>query len=152
VSAARGRPYSDPYVAGALLGLVLLASFVVAGRGLGASGAFVTGAASVVEAIAPANVAASPVLAVHVGGGGPWHDWLVYEIAGVVAGGHLSARASGRIAPGVERGTGVTVRARIAWSRAAARAGSPSAAARSSPWAAGSSWSPRSPPPTWWRR
>src|SRR5207253_6480376 len=36
------RAYADPYVAGAGLGLVLLASFVVAGRGLGASGPFAT--------------------------------------------------------------------------------------------------------------
>ena len=33
-------PYMNPYLAGIGLGLVLLASFVVMGRGLGASGAF----------------------------------------------------------------------------------------------------------------
>jgi hypothetical protein len=31
------KPYWNPYVAGALLGLVLLATFLVAGQGLGAS-------------------------------------------------------------------------------------------------------------------
>ncbi|MBF8248605.1 MAG: putative transporter component, partial [Bacteroidetes bacterium] len=34
------QPYSNPYLAGLGLGLVLLAAFVVMGRGLGASGAF----------------------------------------------------------------------------------------------------------------
>ena len=34
------RPYSNPYLSGFGLGLVLLAAFVVMGRGLGASGAF----------------------------------------------------------------------------------------------------------------
>ena len=34
------RPYSNPYLAGIGLGLVLLAAFVLMGRGLGASGAF----------------------------------------------------------------------------------------------------------------
>ena len=36
----RPRPYADPYLAGVGLGLVLLAAFVLVGRGLGASGAF----------------------------------------------------------------------------------------------------------------
>jgi uncharacterized membrane protein YedE/YeeE len=34
------KPYWNPYVAGIALGLVLLSSFVVTGRGLGGSGAF----------------------------------------------------------------------------------------------------------------
>ena len=46
VAKARPRPYADPYVAGVALGLVLLAAFLLAGRGLGASGAFATAAAS----------------------------------------------------------------------------------------------------------
>ena len=36
----RGGAYWNPYMAGVLLGLVLLASYLLAGRGLGASGAF----------------------------------------------------------------------------------------------------------------
>ena len=47
------RPYADPYLAGVALGLVLLASFVIAGRGLGASGAFATAAATTVQSVAP---------------------------------------------------------------------------------------------------
>ena len=41
------KPYSNPYAAGFALGLVLLASFAFAGRGLGASGAFAWVAARV---------------------------------------------------------------------------------------------------------
>ena len=47
------RPYADPYMAGVGLGLVLLAAFVLVGRGLGASGAFgatATGLVSMVDA------------------------------------------------------------------------------------------------------
>ena len=44
-------PYSNPYLTGVGLGLVLLAAFVVMGRGLGASGAFASSAAGVVSAI-----------------------------------------------------------------------------------------------------
>ena len=41
------RSYANPYVAGVGLGLVLLAAFVVMGRGLGASGAFASAAAEI---------------------------------------------------------------------------------------------------------
>ena len=34
------KPYMNPYLAGFLLGLVLLATIYITGRGLGASGAF----------------------------------------------------------------------------------------------------------------
>jgi len=38
--AHEAQPYMNPYLAGIGLGLVLLAAFVLVGRGLGASGAF----------------------------------------------------------------------------------------------------------------
>ena len=48
-------PYSDPVVTGVLLGLLLFGTVLLAGRGLGASGAFAAGAAASVEAVAPAD-------------------------------------------------------------------------------------------------
>ena len=75
------KPYADPYVAGVALGLVLLASFVFAGRGLGASGAFTR-------------------IAMQSDG----DPWLVYEIAGVIVGGFVSALLAGRVRREVERG------------------------------------------------
>jgi uncharacterized membrane protein YedE/YeeE len=100
----RVRAYSDPYLAGTGLGLVLLAAFALAGRGLGASGAFTSSAAGVVAAAAPARAAASPLFARYLGGDGPWHEWLLLEIAGVVVGGFLSAVFAGRLQFAVERG------------------------------------------------
>jgi hypothetical protein len=76
------RPYADPYLAGVGLGLVLLASFVLAGRGLGASGAFASAAATSVQAVAPAAIAGQSVSREHLGAGGPLRDWLVVEILG----------------------------------------------------------------------
>ena len=52
--------YSDPYLSGVALGLVLLAAFLFAGRGLGASGAFAATATGAVAAIAPRYAAANP--------------------------------------------------------------------------------------------
>ena len=100
----QGRPYADPYVAGTALGLVLLAAFVIAGRGLGASGAFASGAAGVVAAASPARAAANPYFARYLTGDGPWHEWLLFEIAGVVIGGFLSALVAGRLRAVIERG------------------------------------------------
>jgi uncharacterized protein len=112
-----GRPYSDPYLAGVGLGLVLLAAFWIAGRGLGASGAFGSAAAGVVEAASPGRAAASPYLARFLGGDGPWRDWLIVEIAGVFIGGLLSAWIAGRLRWAIERGphTGRAARLAIAF-------------------------------------
>jgi len=113
-SAARGRPYSSPYAAGVGLGLVLLASFVIAGRGLGASGAFNGAAAGTVAAIAPARAEATPFFARYLREpGGPWRGWLIFEIAGVAIGGALSAGRAGRLRLEAERGPRVTPRTRL---------------------------------------
>ena len=108
------RPYADPYLCGVALGLVLLASYVLAGRGLGASGAFATALATSVQALAPGAVAGNPYLAEHLAEGGPLRDWLVVEILGVLVGGFLSAALAGRLALRVERGVHVQLRQRMA--------------------------------------
>lgn len=109
------RPYADPYVAGTCLGLVLLAAFVIAGRGLGASGAFASSAAGLVAAASPARAAANPYFARYLGGGGPWSEWLLFEIGGVVLGGFLSALAAGRLRAAIERGPRVERGSRLAY-------------------------------------
>jgi len=107
--------YSDPYLAGVALGLVLLGAFVFAGRGLGASGAFAATATGTVAAIAPAYADANPYFARYLARpGGPWREWLLVEIAGVFIGGFVSAALARRLALKVERGRGVAVPARLA--------------------------------------
>ena len=112
-SHASPRPYTNPYVAGVALGLVLLAAFVVMGRGLGASGAFASSAAGVVSAAAPHAARANPYFARYLRGDGPWLDWLLIEIAGVGIGGFLSALAAHRLQLDIERGPRLTQRARL---------------------------------------
>lgn len=109
------KPYSNPYLAGVGLGVVLLAAFVITGHGLGASGAFATTAAGTVAAVAPEYAAAHAYFGRYAGPpDGPWRDWLLFEVIGVFAGGFLSAALAGRLRPAVERGAGVTVRGRLA--------------------------------------
>jgi hypothetical protein len=107
--------YSDPYLSGIALGLVLLAAFVVAGRGLGASGAFASAASSAVHAVAPAYAERNTYFAGYINEpGGLWHNWLVLEIAGVFIGGFVSAVLAGRWHRAIERGHGVSGGSRIA--------------------------------------
>jgi uncharacterized membrane protein YedE/YeeE len=100
----RDRAYADPYLTGLCLGVVLLAAFVITGRGLGASGAFATTAAGLTHAIAPAHADGNPYFASYLAGAGPWRDWLLFELTGVALGGLLSAWAAGRLRGEVERG------------------------------------------------
>jgi len=113
----RESPYLDPYLAGVGLGLVLLAAFVVMGRGLGASGAFGATATAVVSSVAPTHAAQSRIYGgfTAAGGGHPLNNWLVYEILGVLLGGALSALAAGRFRVVLERGPRASVSART-WS------------------------------------
>jgi uncharacterized membrane protein YedE/YeeE len=111
----RSTPYSNPYLTGVGLGLVLLIAFVVMGRGLGASGAFASSAAGAVALVSPQRAQSSGLFASYVGAeGGPWMDWLVFEIAGVAIGGVLSAWRAGRLRFEVERGPRISRRARLA--------------------------------------
>ena len=107
------KPYADPYVAGAALGLVLLAAFVVMGRGLGASGAFASSASGIVAAVDPAGATANPYFSRYLAGKGPWSEWLLVEIGGVVVGGFLSAFFAGRLRLAVDRGPRISRRLRL---------------------------------------
>ncbi|MEG3190927.1 YeeE/YedE thiosulfate transporter family protein [Lysobacter sp. D1-1-M9] len=106
--------YADPYLAGAGLGLVLLAAFVLVGRGLGASGAFASTAAGTVAVVAPDQAAASPLFAHYLAAPGPWLEWLSFELLGVLIGGCLSAALAGRLRLTVERPADVSNLQRLA--------------------------------------
>lgn len=108
------RPYSNPYLAGFGLGLVLLAAFVLVGRGLGASGAFASAAAAVTATAAPETAAANDYFARYLtGSGAPKIDWLVVELIGVTIGGFLSAWFAGRVARTIEKGPRISSRSRL---------------------------------------
>jgi uncharacterized protein len=87
----------NPYAAGVALGLVLLATYLLTGKGLGASGASFRIGVSAVQLVAPAHVEAVPMLAGATEDGPPLRSWLIFEVAGVVLGGFLGARTSGRL-------------------------------------------------------
>ena len=107
------QPYSDPYLTGIALGLVLLGAFVFAGRGLGASGAFASVAATTAGAVAPTSTRANFFFADHLDAGSLTRDWLVIELLGVVVGAWISAALAGRLQRTVERGANTTTTNRL---------------------------------------
>ncbi len=112
----RAAPYTNPYVAGIGLGLVLLAAFVTMGRGLGASGAVNSLVAFLVNLAAPAAARGNEFLAPYIGDGStsPLEAWLVFEVVGVFAGALLSGLLARRVAIGVEKGARASVGLRLA--------------------------------------
>lgn len=112
--------YMDPYLAGFLLGLVLLATIFVTGRGLGASGALKSVVVAAVDGVSPAHAKASPFYAHYVAPGqeSPLKAWLVFEVAGVLIGAFLSGLVSDRLKIVTEAGPRVSRGAR--WAFAAA--------------------------------
>lgn len=103
----------NPYLAGVGVGLVLLAAFVVMGRGLGASGALTSLVAAGVDGVAPDHARSNGLFGHYLATGAPLRDWLVIEILGVTIGGFLSAVAAGRFRWAVERGPRITDRRRL---------------------------------------
>jgi len=112
----RPEPYMNPYLAGIGLGLVLLAAFVLVGRGLGASGAFNAIIAWAVNLMAPEHARSNEFIAGYLGDGSssPLKSWLLFEVVGVFAGAMFSGLLAGRAKVMTEKGPRVTVRTRLA--------------------------------------
>jgi uncharacterized membrane protein YedE/YeeE len=108
-------PYTNPYLAGVGLGLVLLAAFIIMGRGLGASGAFSSLTAVAVHAVAPVHAESNPFWKEYLdsGVGHPLKEWLVFEVLGVLAGSFLSGLLAHRLGIVVEKGPRISRRGRL---------------------------------------
>lgn len=98
------RPYWNPYLAGAGLGLTLVLSYVVLGTGLGASGAIARASAVVAHAALPAATEANAELGAYYENGSPLRHYLVAMLVGTFVGGLLSAASARRTQLAVERG------------------------------------------------
>ena len=104
----------NSYLAGVLLGLVLLMAIFIVGRGLGASGAFKDLATVTVNAVAPEHAVGSSFWGPNLAH--EYHSlksWLSIEVLGVLIGGLLSGIFSGRMKFMVERGPRVKVATRL---------------------------------------
>lgn len=90
--------YLNPYFGGFLLGITLLLTFYITGRGLGASGAVKSAVVTTVESLdkphAEGNAYYSKFLS---DDHSPMYTWLVFESLGVLIGGLISGAVFGRI-------------------------------------------------------
>ncbi|MCG8307142.1 MAG: YeeE/YedE family protein [Cytophagales bacterium] len=110
----KGNKYMNPYLAGLMLGIVLLASFYLTGRGLGASGAMKSVVVSGVSTVSSEYAKNSHFYSKYLGGEySPMKTWLVLEVLGVLIGGFISGAISGRLKFKLEKSPKITGRKRI---------------------------------------
>ena len=94
--------YWSPYVAGAVLGLTLLATFFIMGRGLGVSSAVTKLTAYALAVPFPSWVENNPYLKAFTGGF--FRDWYVIEVAGLLVGALIGSITARRFKLKVEKG------------------------------------------------
>ncbi|MBN2502705.1 MAG: YeeE/YedE family protein [Anaerolineales bacterium] len=108
------KAYVNPYLAGALLGLVLFASFFITGSGLGASGGLNRMLVFVEDLVVPEHVDRTPYLLEMAGGErNPLDSWIVFVTIGVVLGGFTSGWLNGRVKIETNKGPNITRRTRL---------------------------------------
>lgn len=109
------QKFMNPYLAGFLLGLVLLGTIYVTGRGLGASGAVKSVVLSTIVKVAPEHTTNTFFIKTYSEEhpDGPQKDWLVIEVIGVVIGAFFSGVISNRVGIKLERGPNITNKTRI---------------------------------------
>ncbi|CAD5373906.1 Sulf_transp domain-containing protein [Rubrivivax sp. A210] len=114
--APRAAPaaFLNPYLAGFLLGLVLLASYLLTGRGLGASAGFAALATALTGWVAPAEVQASAVHLKYWNEGEPLLNWTLFLLLGALAGAALSGWQARRFKLCIERGPRIADGQRLA--------------------------------------
>lgn len=109
------KPYWHPYAAGIALGLVLLGSFVITGKGLGASGAFKMASATVLHKLNPTWAEENKNIGQYfIPGQSPLNSWIVFLVAGVTLGGLVGATTSRRFHFETIRGPRISREARLA--------------------------------------
>lgn len=113
VARSDSRPYWNPYGIGFLLGLVLLLTYALTGRGLGATAAFASVSAWLLALVSPAHVEANLVHARYWNEGAPLLSWTVFLLIGSAIGAFVSGWQGRRLAFTVERGPNVSDRTRL---------------------------------------
>ena len=108
------KNYMNPYLAGVLLGLVLLSAMFFSGRGLGASGGLKYAVVAAVEAVDQQHAMESFYYSKYFENGeNPLKSWLALEVLGMFLGGFLSGALSGRLKFTVEHSPKISKNKRL---------------------------------------
>ncbi|WP_319230247.1 YeeE/YedE thiosulfate transporter family protein [Draconibacterium orientale] len=98
------KKYMNPYLAGVLLGLVLLSAMFFSGRGLGASGGLKYAVVAAVGTVDHQHAMESPYYSKYFEDGkNPLKSWLALEVLGMLLGGFISGAISGRLKFKIEK-------------------------------------------------
>lgn len=106
--------YWNPYFGGFLLGLLIIFTFYVTGRGLGASGAMKSSVVAITDVVthdhAESNAYYSKFISEEKS---PMNNWLVFEVLGILFGAFISGGISGRIRWRVQHSPKITKKRRL---------------------------------------
>jgi uncharacterized protein len=106
--------YMNPYLAGTMLGIVLLLAMYLSGRGLGASGGIKYCVVSIVGALDKPHAEHSIYYSKYFENGQkPLKNWLPIEVLGILAGGFISGAISGRLKFKVEKSPSISKKRRL---------------------------------------
>ncbi|MCB0832796.1 MAG: YeeE/YedE family protein [Bacteroidetes bacterium] len=112
----KSETYMNPYLAGVLLGVLLIVTIYITGRGLGASGAIKSTTVATVQAVYPEHTDNTLFYKEYRQDHGetPLMNWLVFEVVGVLIGAFLSGLISDRLVFKLEQGPRSKTKIRIA--------------------------------------
>ncbi|NLP58214.1 YeeE/YedE thiosulfate transporter family protein [Lutibacter sp. B1] len=106
--------YWNPYFGGFLFGLVIIFTFYMTGRGLGASGAMKSTVVAVVDTVAPTHAENNEYYSKFISEDkSPLDTWLIFEVIGVLLGAFISGGLSGRIGWRVQHSPKITSKRRL---------------------------------------
>ena len=90
--------YWNPYFGGFLLGILIIFTFFITGRGLGASGAMKSSVVTIVDDVSHEHAEQSAYYSKFVNSDkSPMNNWIVFETLGVLIGAFVSGALAGRI-------------------------------------------------------
>ena len=108
------RPYLNPYFGGILLGVILLMTFYITGRGLGATGAIKSSVVASVQGISHEHADESQYYSLFIKEDrNTLNTWLVFEALGMIAGAFLAGALGKRLTWKVEHSPKITSRTRL---------------------------------------
>ncbi len=113
------KEYMNPYLAGFLLGTLIITTVFITGRGLGASGAIKDMVAAAGAGLIPETSQSSTFFSEYRSSGNyPAKSWLVIQTVGLLIGAFLSGFLSNRGSISIEKGPGIKNLSRLSFALA----------------------------------
>jgi len=108
------KVYWNPYFGGLMLGLLIIATFYITGRGVGATGGTKSTVVATVNAVAPEYAEESDFYSKYLDEDqNPMKNWLVFETLGIIIGAFISGSIKGRVSFKTEHSPKITANKRL---------------------------------------